>query len=199
MLVKQICVDKVQHNMHNTDSTAALRCRWCSSTHSSKHVLRQWMVLIINRGCTKQWKHYALRKTICVGYVARISVGSTACSSISSLCSFYLLRIYPTGSLWRRQSQQSFNTLTPFYFSSHSLHVSAPMGHPQVRNTIRYLKDYFLIQRIRCMYAIADFTIFIFIFNLITCIRTTSWSTDVQHITSLHQIAYVQRIRCIIK
>jgi hypothetical protein len=43
-----------------------------------------------------------------------------------------------------------------------------------------------------------DFKIVIFfIFNLITCIRTTSWSTDVQHITSLHQIAYVQRIRCI--
>jgi hypothetical protein len=42
-----------------------------------------------------------------------------------------------------------------------------------------------------------DFTIFIFRFNLITCIRTTSRSTDVQHITSLHQIAYMQRIRCI--
>jgi hypothetical protein len=40
---------------------------------------------------------------------------------------------------------------------------------------------------------------FIFIFNLIVCIRTTSQSTDVQHITSLHQIAYVQRIRCIKK
>jgi hypothetical protein len=36
-----------------------------------------------------------------------------------------------------------------------------------------------------------------FLFNLITCIRTVSQSTDVQHITSLHQIAYVQRIRCI--
>jgi hypothetical protein len=35
------------------------------------------------------------------------------------------------------------------------------------------------------------------IFNIITCIRTTSWSTDVQHITSLYQIAYVQQIRCI--
>jgi hypothetical protein len=44
---------------------------------------------------------------------------------------------------------------------------------------------------------LADFTIFIFILNLITCIRTTSQSTDVQHITSLHQIAYLQRIRCI--
>jgi hypothetical protein len=38
---------------------------------------------------------------------------------------------------------------------------------------------------------------FIFILNLITFIRTTSQSTDVQHITSLHQIAYVRRIRCI--
>jgi hypothetical protein len=58
-----------------------------------------------------------------------------------------------TGSLWRRQSQQSFNALTPFYFPF-SLHVSAPTGHPQVRYAIRYLKDYFLIQRIRCTYAI---------------------------------------------
>jgi hypothetical protein len=43
----------------------------------------------------------------------------------------------------------------------------------------------------------ADFTIFIFIFKLITCMRTISQSTDVQHITYLYQIAYVQRIRCI--
>jgi hypothetical protein len=43
-----------------------------------------------------------------------------------------------TGSLWRRQSQQSFNTVTPFYVLSHSLHVSAPTGHLQVRYTIRY-------------------------------------------------------------
>jgi hypothetical protein len=28
-----------------------------------------------------------------------------------------------------------------------------------------------------------------FVFNLITCIRTVSQSTDVQHITSLHEIA----------
>jgi hypothetical protein len=47
-----------------------------------------------------------------------------------------LLRIYLTGSLWRRQSQQSFNTLTTFNFLFHSLHVSAPTGHPQVRYTI---------------------------------------------------------------
>jgi hypothetical protein len=54
-----------------------------------------------------------------------------------------LLRIYPTCSLWCRQSQQSFNTLTPFYFPSHSLHVSATTGHLQVRYTIRYFKDFF--------------------------------------------------------
>jgi hypothetical protein len=48
-----------------------------------------------------------------------------------------------TGSLWCRQSQQSFNMLTPFYFLSHSLHVSAPMGHLQVRYTIIYFKEYF--------------------------------------------------------
>jgi hypothetical protein len=51
-----------------------------------------------------------------------------------------------TGSLWRRQSRQSFNTLTPFNFLFYSLHVSAPTGHPQVRYTISYyfcFKDYF--------------------------------------------------------
>jgi hypothetical protein len=41
-----------------------------------------------------------------------------------------------------------------------------------------------------------DITIFIFTVNLITCIRTKGRSTDVQHITSLHQIAYVQWIHC---
>jgi hypothetical protein len=43
-----------------------------------------------------------------------------------------------TDSLWRRRSQQS-----PFNFLSHSLHVSAPTGHLQMRYTIRYFKDYF--------------------------------------------------------
>jgi hypothetical protein len=39
----------------------------------------------------------------------------------------------------------------------------------------------------------------VWIGNMIYCtsIRTISQSTDVQHITSLYQIAYVQRIRCI--
>jgi hypothetical protein len=60
-----------------------------------------------------------------------------------------------TGSLWRRQSQQSFNTLTPFNLIFYSLHVSAPTGHPQVRYTISYYFCFWrtiLIQRIRCTY-----------------------------------------------
>jgi hypothetical protein len=68
-----------------------------------------------------------------------------------------LLRIYLTYSLWRRQSQQSFNTLTPFNFLCYSLHVSASTGHPQVRYTISYYFCFWRtisIQRIRCTYAI---------------------------------------------
>jgi hypothetical protein len=42
-----------------------------------------------------------------------------------------------------------------------------------------------------------DFTIFIFVLSLITCVGDHSRSTDVKHIISLHQIVYVQRIRCI--
>jgi hypothetical protein len=56
---------------------------------------------------------------------------------------------------------------------------------------IFYIWDRFL----RRILMILQFVIFIF--NLITCIRTTSQSTNIQHITYLHQIAYVQRIRCI--
>jgi hypothetical protein len=65
--------------------------------------------------------------------------------------------IYITGSLWRHQSQQSFNTSTPFNFLFYSLHVSAPTGHPQVRYTISYYFCFWRtvsIQRIRCTYAI---------------------------------------------
>jgi hypothetical protein len=68
-----------------------------------------------------------------------------------------LLRIYITASLWRRQSQQSFNTLTPFNFLFYSLHISAPTGHPQMRYTISYYFCFWrtiLIQRTRCTYAI---------------------------------------------
>jgi hypothetical protein len=69
----------------------------------------------------------------------------------------YVLIFRLTDSLWRRQSQQSFNTLTPFNFLLYSLHVSAPTGHPQVRYTISYYFCFWrtiLIQRIRCTYAI---------------------------------------------
>jgi hypothetical protein len=62
-----------------------------------------------------------------------------------------------TDSLWRRQSQQSFNTLTPFNFLFYSLHVSVSTGHPQVRYTISYYFCFWrtiLIQRIHCTYAI---------------------------------------------
>jgi hypothetical protein len=48
-----------------------------------------------------------------------------------------------TDSFWRRQSEQSLNTLTPFNFLLYWLHVSALTGHPQVRYTFSYLKDYF--------------------------------------------------------
>jgi hypothetical protein len=62
-----------------------------------------------------------------------------------------------TDSLWLRQSQQSFNTLTAFNFLIYSLQVSAPMGHLQVRYIISYYFCFWrtiLIQRIRCTYAI---------------------------------------------
>jgi hypothetical protein len=35
------------------------------------------------------------------------------------------------------RNRLSIRQLPPFYFPSHSLHVSAPMGHLQVRYTIR--------------------------------------------------------------
>jgi hypothetical protein len=43
-----------------------------------------------------------------------------------------------------------------FFFSfTHSLHVSAPTGHPQVKHTISYyFEGQFLLQRIRCTYVV---------------------------------------------
>jgi hypothetical protein len=82
--------------------------------------------------------------SVCLHLRAYISLTASECLNWSSW----------TGSLWRRQSQQSFNTLTRFYFLSHSLQVSAPTGHLQARYTIRYFNGVFLIQRIRCTYAI---------------------------------------------
>jgi hypothetical protein len=88
---------------------------------------------------------------------------------------FYLWVLRPVAylsdSLCRRQSQQSFNTLTPFKFLFYSLHFSTPTGHPQVRHTISYYYYYYYL-------LILQFLFFIFfIFNMITCIRTISWST----------------------
>jgi hypothetical protein len=65
-----------------------------------------------------------------------------------------LLRIYPTGFLMMPSIATKFQYVSsPFFiFPSYSLHVSAPMGHPQVRYTIRCFRGLFLIQRIRCTY-----------------------------------------------
>jgi hypothetical protein len=180
------------------------------------------------------------------------------------------LNLFYKCSLWCRQSQQSFNTLTPFYFLCHSLHVSAPTNwikivksskfsvktgpvykmlkyreewafvspHGGLGGTLRFvacqsisvvvielwaMEAFCLSHVIACLFFVASvlsvlemlipldiLTFYIwdlflrrilmilqFLFNLITCIRTISQSTDIQHITSLHQIAYVQRIHCI--
>jgi hypothetical protein len=50
------------------------------------------------------------------------------------------------------RNKVSICQLPLFIFSSHSLHVSAPTGHPQVRHTIRCFQGPFLPQRIRCTY-----------------------------------------------
>jgi hypothetical protein len=62
-----------------------------------------------------------------------------------------------TGSLWRRQSQQSFNTLTPFNFLFYSLHVSALRAILRWDIQVVIISVFWrtiLIQRIRCTYAI---------------------------------------------
>jgi hypothetical protein len=58
--------------------------------------------------------------------------------------------LVPYGAVNR--NKVSIRQLPLFYFPSHSLHVSAPTGHPQVRYTIRCLQGLFLLQRIRCTY-----------------------------------------------
>jgi hypothetical protein len=80
-----------------------------------------------------------LRKSL-VKYL--ISYPTDFCIQFENIFTFgccILLRIYLTGSLWCRQSQQSFNKSLPlFYIPSYSLHVSTPTGHLQVRYIIRY-------------------------------------------------------------
>jgi hypothetical protein len=65
-----------------------------------------------------------------------------------------LLRIYPAWFPMTPSIATKFQYVnSPFLlFPSHSLHVSAPTGHPQVRYTIRCLQGLFLLQRIRCTY-----------------------------------------------
>jgi hypothetical protein len=68
-----------------------------------------------------------------------------------------LLHIYLTGSLWHRQSQQSFNTLTPFNFLFYSLHVWAQRAILKWYRQLVIISVFWrtiLIQRIRCTYAI---------------------------------------------
>jgi hypothetical protein len=137
---------------------------FCSDWSEACHMMYGWLPygLMYHTGFVKFVHHPELlitRKWICFclhvmwGRHALYWVPQTGLTSITTVCplrfgSLYvkfftfgcciLLHIYPTGSLWCRQSQQSFNTLTPYYFLSHSLYVSAPMGHLQVRYTIRY-------------------------------------------------------------
>jgi hypothetical protein len=56
--------------------------------------------------------------------------------TVSRINSFITILSHSTGSLWRRQSQQSFNTLTPFNFLFYS-HVSAYTGHEEETNNNR--------------------------------------------------------------
>jgi hypothetical protein len=98
---------------------------------------------------------------------------------------------------WRRESQQSFNTLTPFYFLSYSLHVSVSTGHPQVRYTIRYLKDYFLIQQIRCTYTIwyRDVICCISVLQLVVLIHVIKFNIKIKMVKSVkfHVTSGVQK------
>jgi hypothetical protein len=54
------------------------------------------------------------------------------------------------------------------------------MGHPQVKYKIRYLKDYFLIQRIRCTYAI-DIGMLFVVIDTSTCNPNTCYQTEYEN------------------
>jgi hypothetical protein len=72
-------------------------------------------------------QHLSVCLSVClhVYLPVHLSVCLSACLYISIYVPFYL-PVYITGSLWRRQSQQSFNTLNPFHLLFYSLQVSAP-------------------------------------------------------------------------
>jgi hypothetical protein len=69
-----------------------------------------------------------------------------------------------------------------------------PDHHEDILNFFYIWDRFFTETLLISQFYVYNFYIYI---QLITCIRVQSRSTDVQHITSLHQIAYVQRIRCI--
>jgi hypothetical protein len=88
---------------------------------------------------------------------------------LSKMCKFVMMvfqyNYYDSGhypSSWLLLKTQHFRycilpPLTPFNFPFYLLHVSAPMGHPQVRYTISYHFCFWRtisIQRICCTYAI---------------------------------------------
>jgi hypothetical protein len=120
----------------------------------------------------------------------QIEWGAWEQHSGKSPCSSLLLNVrwssHATGSLWFRQSQQSFNTLTPFYFLCHSLHVSAPMGHLQRRHTIRYFYGLFLVQWIRCTYAIWC--------RDVICCTSVLWLIVLIHVIKLNKNCKISKI-----
>jgi hypothetical protein len=71
---------------------------------------------------------------------------------------FYLWVLHPVAHLsnWFTCDSVNRNKVSirhsPFFIFLHSLHVSAPMGHLQVRYTIRCFYGLFLLQRIRWTY-----------------------------------------------
>jgi hypothetical protein len=73
-------------------------------------------------------------------------------------CLFYLWVLHPVAHLsnWFLMIPSIATKFqyvnSPFFIFLHSLHVSAPTGHPQVRYTIRCFQGLFLLQRIRCTY-----------------------------------------------
>jgi hypothetical protein len=64
-----------------------------------------------------------------IGFLCKTLVNMIFLIFTSECC--ILLRIYLTDSLWCRQSQQSFNTLTPFNFLFYPLHVHLHLQHRQ--------------------------------------------------------------------
>jgi hypothetical protein len=83
----------------------------------------------------------------------KLQQGVQICHHLYTFECCILLRIYLTGSLWRRQSQQSFNTLTPFnFFFTH--YMFRPLQAILRWDIQLVIWRTILIQRICCMYAI---------------------------------------------